>query len=121
MAEDEAAWRCDLAETYGILDYKGLSVDTLAVLSSGLGENSRIMRKLRGEPYGMEITMQMAILDQLRLLTWMFSKDGAKGKNRPKSILEAVNAPERPEEKPVGYTSGAEFMRAREMWMKKEA
>ena len=40
MALDREALLCDLAETYGIYDVRALPVSTLAVLASGLRENS---------------------------------------------------------------------------------
>ena len=48
IATDENALLCDLAETYGIFDFNALPVETLAALSFGLRENSRIKRKMSG-------------------------------------------------------------------------
>lgn len=45
---DEDALICDLAETYHIYDYKSLPIDTVAILSSGLRNESRIRQKIRG-------------------------------------------------------------------------
>lgn len=42
---DEPALICDLAETYGIYDYRRLPLRTVAVLAVGLREDSRIMKK----------------------------------------------------------------------------
>ena len=48
LAADRNAVICDLAETYGILDYKALPVPLLATLCSGLRETSRIKLRLSG-------------------------------------------------------------------------
>ena len=48
ISKDKGALICDLAETYGIYDYRSLPVRTVATLASGLRENSRIKTKLRG-------------------------------------------------------------------------
>lgn len=39
---------CDMAETYHIYEYETLPVKTLAVLSSGLRDDSRIKMKING-------------------------------------------------------------------------
>lgn len=48
ISTDKGALICDLAETYGIYDYRSLPVRTVATLSAGLRENSRIKNKMRG-------------------------------------------------------------------------
>lgn len=46
---DKNAWMCDLAETYGIYDYRSLPLSTVATFSVGLRDDSRIKTKMRGE------------------------------------------------------------------------
>lgn len=48
ISRDRGALMCDLAETYGIYDYRSLPVRTVATLAAGLRDNSRIKTKLRG-------------------------------------------------------------------------
>lgn len=81
---------CDLAETYGLFDMRALPVTTLATLACGLSADSRIRRKMTGTKLPSEIMLLAAAVDQLSMLVWMRSKDGAKNRNRPKSILSAV-------------------------------
>lgn len=45
---DRGALICDLAETYGIYDYRSLPARTVATFSVGLRDNSRIKTILRG-------------------------------------------------------------------------
>ena len=81
LATDETAVICDLAETYGVLNYRALPVKTLAALCAGLRENSRIKMKLAGVKAETELTF----------LAWAKTKDGEKNVNRPKSIVDVLN------------------------------
>lgn len=59
---------CDLAETYHIFDYRSLPVSLVATLCAGLGDNSRIIKKLRGEKYPRDLVILAAIADRLAIL-----------------------------------------------------
>lgn len=48
ISADRDALICDLAETYGIYDYRSLPVQTVATLSAGLRNNSRIKSIMLG-------------------------------------------------------------------------
>lgn len=65
IAIDRDALLCDLAETYGIFDLNALPVGTLAALSFGLRENSRIKRKLNGINEVDELALLALIADNL--------------------------------------------------------
>ena len=90
LAFDRDALICDLAETYHILDYKALPVETLAVLASGLGDKSRIKRKLSGMDIDLDRFLLAGIFDSLSILVWMKTKDGAHNRNRPESMLGLI-------------------------------
>lgn len=79
-----------------------------AVLAKGLGENSRVMRKLSGTP-PVETVLLARIVDELRVLQWQMS--GAKKKDFPESITEKMMATSGSRTK-EGYDSGADFDRA---------
>lgn len=108
---DEDALICDLAETYNIYDYKRLPLKTVAALSVGLRDDSRIKMKLSGVTVSTDTMLLAAAVDRLSLLVWMKTKDAEKGRNRPKSILDAFSEKE---SKTSSYASGEDFMRARE-------
>lgn len=91
LAVDRTALICDLAETYGILDYKVLPVETLAALSVGLRENSRIKMKLSGAKVQPDFLLLAAAVDRLSLLVWSKTKDAEKGRKIPKSLVEVLN------------------------------
>lgn len=101
-----------MAQYYHILDYRGLPVEKLAVLVSGLPPESRLMRLVSGTKISPEILLLAAITDRLGILAWMQTKDGHKGRNRPKSILSGLMEPET-HEKPLSFSSPAEFEAAR--------
>lgn len=106
---DEESLICDLAETYQIHDYKRLPLQTVAVFSCGLRENSRIKMKLSQQTASIETMLLAGISDKLGILLWAQTKDGQKGKNRPISILEKVlNLPKKRKEE-VAFASGEEF------------
>ena len=115
IQEGEDELICDLAETYGIYNYKLLPVQLVATFSFGLSENSRIKRKLRGneettEQYEQRILI--AIFDRINWLCWSRSEDGANNINRPESLYEKIYNPHKDDEKKVvSFRSGEDFMK----------
>jgi hypothetical protein len=95
-----------MAETYHVLNWRELPLKTAAVLASGLHEDSRSLRKLTGQKLRSEQYTQLAILDELRLLRWMRTKDAAHGRNKPDSILDAMLQEEK---KVTGFRTPEEF------------
>lgn len=90
IALDEEALICDLAETYQIYDYRRCSATLIGTLSVGLGNDSRIKRKIQEIPMSEQTMFLVAILDRLDLLLWLNSSDGAKGRNRPTPLLQKL-------------------------------
>ena len=90
ISADEAALRCDFAETYHVLDYRALPARQAALLACGLGPGSRIMKTLSGARIGPDTALLAVIADALRILVWQATEDGHKGRNQPRSILAAL-------------------------------
>ena len=90
ISMDRAALTCDLAETYGLLNWEAVPVATLAMLAVGLRENSRIKMRLSGRPTSTETLLLAAALDRLSTLVWFQTKDGQAGTNRPKSLVAVL-------------------------------
>lgn len=68
----EEEFICDMAETYHVFDWRELPLKTAAILASGLSKDSRCARKLNGTKIsGVEYSL-LAILDELRMLSWGF-------------------------------------------------
>ena len=86
LAIDKNAFICDLAETYSIYDYKRVPGRLLGILAAGLGENTRIGKKINGVKGTVTEVLLAQILDGVRFLCWAQTEDGRKGKHRPKSV-----------------------------------
>ena len=108
---DEEALICDFAETYHVFDWRSLPVRTAATLAIGLGEDSRIMRKLSGVPVTVETLLLATIADALHILVWQNTKDGTKGRNRPALIAEKLI--QTPKEE-TGFNTVDDFRKWRE-------
>lgn len=108
---DQDAVLCDLAETYHIYDYRRLPAVSVATLASGLREDSRIKLKLAGELQPLNTMLLAAIADRLTLLLWARTKDGEKGRNRPKMIVDSLMEQQYPD-KTKGFKKAEDFERA---------
>lgn len=110
---DEDALICDLAETYGIYDYRQLPVKRVAVFCCGLKEDSRIRMKMNRQKVPLETLLLGSIFDRLSLILWSKTVDGQKGVNRPSMIMEKlIDIPR--ENDTVAFSSGEEFMKMRQ-------
>ena len=110
---DEDALICDLAETYNIYDYKQLPLTKVAVFSLGLREKSRIMMRLSEQKVSLETLVLAGISDKLGLLLWSKTKDGEKGRNKPKSLVESMQSIKPQEKEELSFYSGEDFEKAR--------
>lgn len=109
MNTDQDALVCDLAETYGIFDMRKLPAVTVATLAAGLRDDSRIKLKVAGENYPLDTMLLAAIADRLSIMIWARTKDGEKGRNRPKMISDILSSKD--EVKEVrGFASGEAFV-----------
>lgn len=106
---DEDALICDFAETYHVFDYKSLSVDMAATLAKGLRNNSRIKMKAMGLEVDSSTLLLARIADNTAYNLYAKTKDAKYGRNRPKSMVEALTKKE--SDKLKGFDSGADFLR----------
>lgn len=100
---------CDLAETYGVLDWSALPVKTLAALAAGLGDNSRTKMKIEGRKVSRVELLLASIADKLSTLIWFQTEDGHNGENRPRSVLSFFLGEAEPEEEGDGFDTAEEF------------
>ena len=63
----------------------------MAVFCIGLKEDSRIKLKLAGQRVGMTTLLLALMADRLGLLVWSKTKDGQKGRNQPRSLVDSLN------------------------------
>ena len=108
-AADQNAWECDMAETYGVIDYESIPVRKLAVLSSGLRTDSRSMMKLSGIKVNTQEALLAIIADRLSWLCWSKTEDGLHGRNIPDSILESLTGKREKESKVMVFRTSEEF------------
>lgn len=108
MAAAPTELTCDLAETYGVYDLRGLPAVTLAALCAGLREESRTKMKLSGAVVRPDILLLAAIADRLGLLICCL-----KGAKPPQSLVDLMTA-QAPSDGPVvGFDTAEEFEAAR--------
>lgn len=112
MTFDKDAWICDMAEEYGILNYKALSVEMLATLSVGLRDDSRIKREMLGTSASLDTMLLAAAVDRLSYLQWYQTEDAQHRRGRPQSVLNVILG-NKQENDIVGFDSAEEFEAAR--------
>lgn len=113
VALDEDALICDLAETYGVYDYRALPLHTVATLGLGLSWDSRIRQKQMGIIVPLQTFLLAQAVDGINMLCWLNSVDGEKNRNRPESISEKLKAEEETNEGQFADASDFEAVRAR--------
>lgn len=113
MATNKTALICDLAETYGVLNYKEIPVETLAALSVGLRENSRIRMIMADNKVEQDVLLLAAAVDRLTFLAWSKTKDAEKGLNRPRSIVDIITGKSQKENDIMAFNTAEEFEAAR--------
>ena len=109
IAVDENALICDFAETYHVFNYRELPLKTAAILASGLRDESRIKMKMAGAKITPERMLSAAIVDRLGLLIWLQTKDGRRGRKRPRSILDLLSNQMKEKDDIILYESGQAF------------
>lgn len=90
IAAGEDALVCDLAETYGIFQFRALPARLLATLAAGLRDDSRIKTLLSGARAPLDTLLLAAAVDRLSFLAWAETKDARRGHGRPGSVLAAI-------------------------------
>lgn len=97
LATDRDALLCDLAEVYHIFDFNALPVLTLAALSYGLRDDSRIKMKMAGINYISPVVILASISDNLAGLRYSLTAN--KGDQKPKMFVELMT--QKTERKPA--------------------
>lgn len=112
LKQSEDALICDFAETYHILDWRSLSVKTAATLACGLRDDSRIKMLISGTRYKADTLLLAGIADRLSILAWMKTKDGQKGRNKPRMLVDEMTRVRKPRDT-VSYGTPEEYLAAR--------
>ena len=110
---------CDLAETYGIYNYKQLPAYRVAVFAYGLRDDSRIKMAMADATLPLKTLLQAGILDRLSILIWQKTEDAKTGKNRPMSVVDLLMGnTQESETENVSFASGKEFEETRNRILK---
>lgn len=96
IAKDEDALMADFIEYYHG-DWRAFPIKQSAALAFHLPPESRIKRILAGRTWSMDTILLAAIADRIGHLIWMLSEDGAKGRNRPESLVEMLSGDKKTE------------------------
>jgi hypothetical protein len=104
IATNEDALECDLCETYGIMNYRELPADRVALFACGLRQNSRIKLEMGNMDFPLETFLLASAVDRLSYLLW---QNGRKDSEKPKSIAESLMRKKKDYEV---YNSPEEFM-----------
>lgn len=109
ISADRDALVCDLAETYGIFDFRALPVSLLATLAVGLRDDSRIKMRLAGAKATRSELLLAAAVDRLSMLLWAQTEDGRNGVNRPQSVFSVIQGAEKKDGPVEAFETAAAF------------
>ena len=102
---DEDALICDLAETYGIYDYRSLPLKTVATLSAGLRDDARIKLSAVDAPAKLDTILLATIADRIEAFRYGWTKDAETGANQPISLVEQLYGENSKHRNKTGVTS----------------
>jgi hypothetical protein len=85
----------------------------VATLSIGLRGDSRIKMKMIGAELTRSELLQTVIADYLALILWSKTKDGQKGRNKPKPLRDVITGSKNKKEI-VGFSTHEDFERVRQ-------
>lgn len=108
VADDEDSLICDLAETYGIFNYRELPLLTVATLSAGLGVDSRVSKNITGLPNDLDTILLAEIADRLGMVLQCVG-----GIDKPKSIVSSLFGNADDNKTVMAFGDSEEFLRYR--------
>ena len=94
LRADEGALICDLAECYGILNYRTVSAKLLGTLAAGLREDSRSKMQANGQKITKAEMLLAAAVDGINRITWLLAAVCPQEGQPPKSVLDVMTGAE---------------------------
>ena len=110
MGAYETELICDLAETYGIYEYRRLPARTVAGLVAGLGDESRLKKKITGVNISLTDQLLAIVADRLGILITAY---GGKVESSIHDALMGTKKPQSGQSNSQAFTSVEEFNKAR--------
>lgn len=110
MGADKDALLCDLAETYHIYSFEAVPIETLAVLSAGLHDDSRIKMRMAGMTKVSPSFSLVNLADTVTLLRYELRAE--KNAPRPQLLRDVVTG-KREKQDHRSFISIEEFEEAR--------
>ena len=111
---------CDLAETYGIYDYKAHKPTLIATLAVGLPDTSRTKQKYSGVTLTMDQMLLSLLIDSVNNLIYGLSRK--KGRKKPQSIFKLLTQKKEKKDELMSFKTPEEYeafmARKREKWLK---
>ena len=95
---------------------------TVAILASGLRDNSRIKMKLAGLKVENPLLLLAYAVDRLGILIWQQTKDGMKNRNKPESLADkllGISDQDSKIHRVTAFNSAEDFETARELLLKR--
>ena len=113
MADHEDDLICDLAQTYGVHDWRTIPPANAAAMALGLPDDSRVKLKLSGQDFGFDRRLAMMIYDRLNWLKWSRSEACAKGVPPPLPLEVEIrqNMEQAEEQRLMGFDDPDELLR----------
>lgn len=117
MANEKSDLICDLAETYGIHDYRKVPVHMLGTFAAGLGHDSRIGMKRRGVKAHADVFILAQLYELIFTIAWRLA---GKDEELPELPIDEfiIGGREKAKKELKGYTSANDFKEARKKILK---
>ena len=117
IRDDESILICDLAETYGVFEYRQLPLHVVAALFSGLRDNSRLRQKIDGI-HGDEKDVMLAFIADGISAIYSALTGTKQGKSLTKQMFERTQVDDseegrRESARGAVFESAEDFMKAR--------
>lgn len=114
MADYEDEMICDLAQVYGVYDWRTIPPANAAIMALGLPDSSRVKLKISGKQFSFECWLQMQICDRLNWLQWSRSRAHELGYPPPLPLEELIKqsdiqAQKQEEQRLMGFDSPEEL------------
>ena len=113
MSDYEDELICDLAQVYGVHDWRKIPPANAAAMALGLPDDSRVKLKMNGRDFGFDRKLMMMIYDLLNWLTWTKTRQCELGYDPPLPLEETIrqNMEQAEEQRLMGFDDPDELLK----------